>query len=827
MESCGIVLASLVFLAGVAAFVALSVKITAQRRRIDELERGLTILENKLVQAGTAEPPPPLPQEAVSTPPMPEAPEIGREESPSDVAAFEVEAPEDVPPEYVPEPPAELDSRALEELVGTKLFLRAGVAIVVVGVVLFLGLALTKLGAAGKIAVGALTGAAFLAGGLIAERRERYRTFGRALVAGGWGILYFVAFAAHFVPASRVIDSRFWGILLLLAVASAAVGFSLRYRSEWTTTSSFLLIFLALAFAGFELEMGFNLVAAVIVAVALAGLSAGLGWEKLLALGAPATWATLAVALVRHVAGLGPTAEAETAVLASLALTWAALQAVLFIRSEGHDGWQVAAFLSNLAGAFGLAILYLDTTGPDSHWALAVTGAVVYAASAARFRVLGRTVLYRLSGTTALVGLALTFPLYFGWRNVWVPLLWLLLFQSFLVAAIHLRDGLFRALAHFGLALVFFDIAFATELFEDHHATYLVGATILALVDAYLLYRPWRSLIPHDEARAMPGSYAATAAILVSSLYFRELEHFWIAAAFAFTGLVWAWAGRRLRASALLWQSAFLLGLGLLSISVYSWWQPGEIGGWPKRSVSTALALAGLFATHALFDGPGGRLRRLAAAILLSANSAFLMLLVAGDADAFQSVYLIPLLWCALGCLYFEIADLRSSRSWWYLGHVWLLAALIHLHLAAEGLGQASWNIVAAILVVVLAYAAASWRRTAGGPTPIDPLRPIYALLAAATLARLLGEAVSGTLLSVAWSLEGLVAVVLGFALRERILRWIGLGLLSFCIFKLFLYDLSGLEGLARIASFIVLGLVLIFVSWAYTRFRGQLEKLL
>ena len=128
---------------------------------------------------------------------------------------------------------------------------------------------------------------------------------------------------------------------------------------------------------------------------------------------------------------------------------------------------------------------------------------------------------------------------------------------------------------------------------------------------------------------------------------------------------------------------------------------------------------------------------------------------------------------------------------------------------------------------ICISRAPATQRRTAGGPTPVDPLRPIYALLAAATLARLLNEIVSGTLLTVAWSLEGLLAVVLGFALRERILRWIGLGLLSFCIFKLFLYDLSGLEGMARIASFIVLGLVLIFVSWAYTRFRDKLEKLL
>jgi uncharacterized membrane protein len=44
---------------------------------------------------------------------------------------------------------------------------------------------------------------------------------------------------------------------------------------------------------------------------------------------------------------------------------------------------------------------------------------------------------------------------------------------------------------------------------------------------------------------------------------------------------------------------------------------------------------------------------------------------------------------------------------------------------------------------------------------------------------------------------------------------------------KLFIYDLSYLDTLPRIFSFIVLGLILVGVSWIYTRFREHVQRFL
>ena len=47
------------------------------------------------------------------------------------------------------------------------------------------------------------------------------------------------------------------------------------------------------------------------------------------------------------------------------------------------------------------------------------------------------------------------------------------------------------------------------------------------------------------------------------------------------------------------------------------------------------------------------------------------------------------------------------------------------------------------------------------------------------------------------------------------------------CTLKLFFWDLRNLETLPRIISFIVLGLLLVTVSWVYTRFRDQVQRFL
>jgi len=108
-----------------------------------------------------------------------------------------------------------------------------------------------------------------------------------------------------------------------------------------------------------------------------------------------------------------------------------------------------------------------------------------------------------------------------------------------------------------------------------------------------------------------------------------------------------------------------------------------------------------------------------------------------------------------------------------------------------------------------------------------DNARTILSILATTLFSVLVFYEVSGRLLTVAWGLQGVGLLVAGFPLRERILRLSGLLLLAVCILKVFAYDLSQLEALPRILSFVALGVLLLGASFIYTRFREQLRRYL
>ena len=128
---------------------------------------------------------------------------------------------------------------------------------------------------------------------------------------------------------------------------------------------------------------------------------------------------------------------------------------------------------------------------------------------------------------------------------------------------------------------------------------------------------------------------------------------------------------------------------------------------------------------------------------------------------------------------------------------------------------------ILAVTIVAAAFFTAQrlTRATAG--------RVYYSALGTLLIMAKLFSEVSGGLLTVSWALESVALLGCGFALRERVLRVEGLALLFACILKVFLYDLRNLETVYRILSFIALGVILLAVSWIYTRFHEHVRRLL
>jgi len=74
--------------------------------------------------------------------------------------------------------------------------------------------------------------------------------------------------------------------------------------------------------------------------------------------------------------------------------------------------------------------------------------------------------------------------------------------------------------------------------------------------------------------------------------------------------------------------------------------------------------------------------------------------------------------------------------------------------------------------------------------------------------------------LSSVWLLFSIALMMLGFWRRDRAFRLQAIALFGIAILKIFLYDLSFLETLYRIFSFVGLGVILLLVSYLYQRYK-------
>jgi uncharacterized membrane protein len=76
------------------------------------------------------------------------------------------------------------------------------------------------------------------------------------------------------------------------------------------------------------------------------------------------------------------------------------------------------------------------------------------------------------------------------------------------------------------------------------------------------------------------------------------------------------------------------------------------------------------------------------------------------------------------------------------------------------------------------------------------------------------------------WALYSMLLVAIGIARRYQLIRLLAIILFGLTILKVFLLDLSELEKIYRIISFIGLGIILLTASFMYQKYRNQINNL-
>ena len=841
--------------------VVLVVRWIYLRDRIDALEGRLTVLERaSVIRAPIPEfiaPPPPRPE----PPPTPPPPPVVERPAPAPPLPSSFR-----PPLEPPAAPAHRTSEDWEALIGGNWVNKLGVFVAVIGLALLLNYAWDQVGAPGRIALSLAASFALLISGVVFERREKYRNFAYGLLGGGWAALYTTVYAMYAVPAAKILDNAFAATLLLLAVAAGMIVHSLKYRSQAVTGLAYFLAFVTLAISQVTT---FGVLMLIPLAASLLYIAYRNAWNRFALFGLVATYLTCGL----HRDTGSPLWQTQGLFL----LYWLLFEAFDLLRA---DPWLLPL---NGLGFLALSAGKWTHAAPDQMWQLAAGAAALYLAGALARTRTGRwkpAVLFN----AALAATAIVLKLH----DQWLALALLIEAEIYYLAGVRFRSAFLRNLAGALFGLQLGDLLAEVIVGLSPHAWEPVAALnvaafylnralqvsdvwygyaaagMAALISGVEASDPWRGPVWSLMALGpfalgwwrrlldfrLQGYVLAILGAAATTIYqpYPALSLAIVAAvayALVHTAL---WSGQdRLYAderNALRITASCLTTMGLCTLV----WRlvPGEYLGIAWLALALLLLEAGLRRLPAEFRAMSYVVGTIAVARVAGFDLSSRLALIS-SALAYAFVWrarneaggrvLDIATWPAT---LFLLAGLRALLPAWAVSPSWALAALALAEFDRRSL-QAQAFLVSAVVAtrclvidltalqpvlaiaptIVCFWAAMLRRKLASLP------RLYNSLLATTLLGALIYHEVTGSLLTVAWALEAVVLLAAGFALRDRVLRLSGLALFLICTVKLFFWDLRNLETLPRIISFIVLGLLLVTVSWVYTRFRDQVQRFL
>jgi len=492
-----------------------------------------------------------------------------------------------------------------------------------------------------------------------------------------------------------------------------------------------------------------------------------------------------------------------------------------------------------------------------------------------------------LAGVMALVGAWLTWPR--AWTAVaWSVLaLALAVVGNRLVGARHgvpVRHELLHqanVLAAAALLRVFVVNLYDVETY--HHLTLRLISVSLVAVLLYLCSR-WTGIQDWVATRRLPAVYSWAASTLVALLMWYELRPASVALGWTLFGLVlfefgmtrgWFWL--RLQGYVAL-ASAFLR---LFFVNLNASGNPGQLS--PRVYTVFPIVLAFYYVYMRLEGNAEFRSdRRLRAQHLSSylgtialaalmrfelgpdwvivAWAALTLALAALAYKAKRPVFLHQSYLIAFGVLFralfhnfyersYFAADFWHSR-WWSVGTtvaILFLVLPVAFKLRAarghsgEGGNPAEWTPASAGATTVVG----GHSRESGNPPEVSHSReggnPLARAVAALDhhpeqifffipiflLTVLLALEMRSGMVTVSWGVEAVAVFVFALWVGQRSFRLTGLGLLLLCVGKIIVVDIWGLTPRDRYLTFIVLGGLLLFVSYLYSRYREALRQYL
>ncbi len=183
-----------------------------------------------------------------------------------------------------------------------------------------------------------------------------------------------------------------------------------------------------------------------------------------------------------------------------------------------------------------------------------------------------------------------------------------------------------------------------------------------------------------------------------------------------------------------------------------------------------------------------------------------------------------PFYWGLEGSAVTVLGWILKDRGIRMFGAVWFLAPFFSV-LALLSVRSNLWSLQAVLVLAASLYGMGFlYRREPQGPRFAleRRLSGAYTVAASILVTAALWHDVARNWLSLAWALEGLALVAIGFRLPDKPYRVSGLAVFCVLLLKVLYVDLAAAETIYRILSFAIAGAILLIASFGYAKFTAK-----
>lgn len=429
-----------------------------------------------------------------------------------------------------PIPTPQKPSMSVEEKLGTNWLPKLGIAIVVIGVGFLVAAKWGGFAPWLRVVILYLGGLALLAGGIFAERKERYRTLGRALIGGGWAVTVLVTYGLQHAPFMAILSSNALDLVLLLAVIGVMVWHTLKYDSQLVTGASFLLGFAAITL---NPDPPYNLLAGAMLVAGMTIIVLRRRWFELEIFGILASYLNhfyWLYSIFNLQATRAPFPHHTVSILLMIGY-WSVFRcSYVWRKVESHEEESVSTIAGLLNPLLFLGVMKYQSFHPEwAFYALLGMGAMEFIFGqlpVSRRRVAPFRVLSSLGAALMVAAVP------FKYSGNSMEMLWLAGGEAFLLAGIFVRERLFRG---FGLIIsslvaLYVMVVRITPLLQEvmnaqphHHVELGIGLAVIAAVlyaNANIIGRHWHGLFQEElESQLLRTLSFAASAFAVCAVY--------------------------------------------------------------------------------------------------------------------------------------------------------------------------------------------------------------------------------------------------------------------------------------------------------------------